>query len=97
MNYIYIGTTPPEEACFPVGHPLSLEETKIYKRQLEREFPAGIFRVLPCRHEFGIYYEVVAVYGDEYDVAANQAAFDAECGKGEWDEEALMERREMLK
>lgn len=91
VDYINIGSTPPDEACLDLNHPLARKETEIYKRQLEREFPAGRFTVKGFSHDFGTYYEVVAWYGEELDTAANTAAFEAECGRGEWDEEALEE------
>lgn len=91
MEYINIGSTPADEDCLPIGHPLAREETAIYRRQLEREFPAGRFSVKAFPHDFGTYYEVVAWYGNELDDTENEAAFYAECGRGEWDEEALAE------
>lgn len=91
MDYINIGSTPPEEDCLPNTHPKAREEVAIYRRQLEREFPAGQFRVKAFPHDFGTYWEVVAMYGEGLDSATNEAAFEAECGKGEWDEEALEE------
>lgn len=91
MDYLNIGSTPPEEDCLGVGHALARKETEIYCRQLEREFPAGKFSVKGFDHDFGRYHEVVAWYGEELEVATNEAAFEAECGRGEWDEEALVE------
>jgi len=91
MDYINIGSTPPDEDCLPVGHPYAHPECRVYKRQLEREFPAGRFTVKSFPHDFGTYHEVVAWYGEELDTATNEAAFEAECGKGEWDEEAKIE------
>ena len=91
VDYINIGSTPPEEECLSIGHALARKETEIYCRQLEREFPAGKFSVKGFDHDFGRYHEVVAWYGEELEVATNEAAFEAECGRGEWDEEALVE------
>ena len=91
VDYINIGSTPADEDCLGVGHALARKETAIYCRQLEREFPAGKFSVKGFDHDFGRYHEVVAWYGEELDVATNEAAFEAECGRGEWDEEALVE------
>ena len=91
MDYLNIGSTPPEEPCLGVGHALARKEAEIYKRQLQREFPAGRFSVKSFPHDFGTYYEVVALYGEEFSTATNEAAFEAECGRGEWDEEALAE------
>lgn len=91
MDFISIGSTPQEEDCLGFGHALARAETDIYRRQLEREFPAGEFRVRAFPHDFGTYYEVVALYGEELSTATNEAAFEAECGRGKWDEEALAE------
>jgi len=91
MDYINIGSTPPDEDCLPAGHHMARRETLIYLRQIQREFPAGRFSVKAFPHDFGTYHEVVAWYGEELDTATNEAAFEAECGKGEWDEEAKIE------
>lgn len=91
MDYINIGSTPADEDCLGVGNPKAKQETAIYCRQLEREFPAGRFSGKAFHHDFGTYHEVVAWYGEELDVATNEAAFEAECGSGEWDEEAKAE------
>ena len=95
MDYINIGSTPPEEDCLGVNHPLARQETEVYRNQLQREFPAGRFTVKGFPHEFGRYYEVVAWYGDELDSATNEAAFEAECGRGEWDSEAREELKRL--
>ena len=62
-DFLNIGSSPSEEDCFPVGHPLAHQECEIYREQLEREFPKGDFRVKGFPHDFGRYYEVVAVFG----------------------------------
>jgi len=86
MNYINIGCTPTEEDCFPVNHPKSYAECLIYKRQLKREFPKGTFRVMAFPHDFGTYYEVVALCGGGEE---DEAAYAAECDSPErWDAEA---------
>lgn len=91
MHWINIGSTPADETCLPNNHPLARKEVEIYRRQLQREFPAGKFRVKSFPHDFGTYWEVVALYGPEFDSATNEAAFEAECGFGEWDAEAREE------
>lgn len=91
MEYLNIGPTPPEEDCLPNTHPQARAEVEIYKRQLEREFPAGRFSVKSFPHDFGTYWEVVAWYGEELDRATNQAAWEAECGQGVWDAQAREE------
>lgn len=99
--YVTIGSTPCDEPCIGVGsprHSFSRLETQIYCRQLEREYPAGTFRVKGFRHDFGTYYEVVAWYDDEgQNKEECDAAFQAEGGgRGTWDEQSLKELREQL-
>jgi len=91
MDYINIGSTPADEDCLPAGHNFARRETQVYLRQLQREFPSGRFSVKAFPHDFGTYHEVVAWYGEELDTPTNEAAFEAECGSGEWDEEAKIE------
>lgn len=90
-DYLNIGSTPPEEDCIGVGRPGAQEECSIYKRQLTREFPEGEFRVKGFEHDFGRYYEVVAMLGDE---AQEEAAYAAE-GEASpvWDEQAKVEMK----
>ena len=79
MDFINIGSTPTDEDCFGVGHPLAQQECKLFMAQLEREFPAGFFAVKGFPHDFGRYYEVVAYLSEnEADEDQNQAAYDAE-------------------
>jgi hypothetical protein len=85
-NFLNIGSSPSEEDCFGVGNPLAHRECEIYREQLEREFPAGDFRVKGFPHDFGRYYEVVAVFGVGED-EQTQAAWEAEGGASPvWDE-----------
>ena len=90
IDFITIGSTPPEEDCLGVGHPLSRAETCIYRRQLRREFPLVNFLVKGFPHDFGTYYEVVATYHDEESAAL---AFQAEESAPRWDAEAVKELR----
>ena len=93
-DFINIGSTPPEEDCFPAGHRLARAETAIYCKQLQREFPDGDFRVKGFPHDFGTYHEVVAWFSDEPVTGdrQRQAAFDAEGGGlPNWDEQAKAE------
>jgi hypothetical protein len=75
QEYLNIGSTPPEEDCFPVGNPKAYAETALYRDQLEREFPEGDFRVKWFQHDFGRYCEVVAYYepGEPSEAAAYHA------------------------
>jgi hypothetical protein len=85
-DFLNIGSSPSEEDCFGVGNPLAHQECDIYREQLEREFPAGDFRVKGFPHDFGRYYEVVAVFGIGED-EQTQAAWEAEGGASPvWDE-----------
>lgn len=89
MNYINIGSTPPDEDCFPAGHPKAYAETLAYKRQLKREFPKGNFRVMAFPHDFGQYHEVVALCGTDEET---EAAYAAEGDSSPlWDAEARKE------
>lgn len=88
-NFINIGSTPPEEDCYPVGHRLARGETQIYARQLRREFPAGRFVVKSFPHDFGTYHEVVAMEGTEEETEAAYAA-EGDCA-AHWDAEACEE------
>lgn len=95
MDYINIGSTPPEEDCLGVNHPLARQETEVYRNQLQREFPEARLTVKGFPHEFGRYYEVVAWFGEELTEEQNAAAWEAECGIGFWDEEALAELKRL--
>ncbi len=66
-DHITIGSTPSNEGCFGVGHPLSRAETAIYRDQLRREFPTADLRIKGFPHDFGVYYEVCAFYDDDDD------------------------------
>lgn len=92
-HYLVIGCTPPEEDCYPAGHPLAYKETLVYLRQLRREFPQGNFRVKAFPHDFGTYHEVVALLGEENDAAY---AAEATCSP-KWDTEALGELARLRK
>ena len=96
MEYINIGSTPPEEDCFPLGHPGHRKECRIYQAQLEREFPDGNFGVKGFQHDFGTYYEVVAFLDEDADTPQTQAAYEAEgSGNPYWDEIAAKEVAEL--
>lgn len=100
-DYINIGATPPEEPCIGVGtprHDYARRECEVYKRQLEREYPKGAFRVKSFPHDFGTYCEVVAYFGGEEGTEEEEeAAFAAEGDASPvWDETSLKELREQL-
>lgn len=96
-DYICIGSTPAEESCFGVNHPLARAETLIYQRQLKREFPKANFVVKGFNHDFGMYYEVVAVY-DEDNEDEVVAAYDAENNAApNWDAVAIAEWKKLTK
>ena len=89
MNYINIGSSPPEEECFQLGHPQQRRECKIYQEQLEREFPEGRFGCKAFQHDFGTYWEVVAYLSEDDDPSQTEAAYEAEgSGNPYWDETA---------
>jgi len=90
-NYINIGSTPCEEDCLSVGHPLAQAECQLYRNQLKRMYPEGKFVVKGFPHDFGHYYEVVALREDE---AQTKAAWAAESDDGGvWDAQAKAARK----
>jgi hypothetical protein len=92
-EYLEIGPTPSAEPCFGVGHPLERAEARIYRDQLQREFPTADLRVKGFPHEFGTYHEVCAYYFDD-DEQSVETAFAVESDANEhWDSIARKELR----
>jgi len=96
IDYIYLGSTPGDEDCVQVSSkggylPAMRRECAVYLHQLQRAFPDVHFKVKRFDHDFGLYYEVVAIFNVE-DEGAEQAAYrvDDEVPTN-WDEEALEE------
>jgi len=94
-DYLSIGSAPCDEECAQVGSPDYSTQARIecraYMEQLRRLYPepqGGYFKLKSFPHDFGSYYEVVAVYDTEDEEPTNWA-FDAEAGAENWDEEAL--------
>jgi hypothetical protein len=99
LDYLNIGSSPCDEGCAQVGHPVYISiariECRIYAAQLSREFPNGDFRVKSFPHDFGTYYEVVAFYDDDGDDPRMEAAFDAEgSANPQWDELSIANLRD---
>jgi len=93
-NYINIGSTPCEEDCIGIGQLGAIAECHIYKRQLQRMYPEGNFAVKGFPHDFGTYYEVIALMQDE---AQTAAAYEAEGGgNGFWDAAAKTEHKALM-
>ena len=95
-DYVYLGSTPGDEDCVQVSSkgaylPAMRRECAVYLHQLQRMFPEAHFKVKRFDHDFGVYYEVVAVF-DADDEEEAQAAYrvDDEAPTN-WDEEALVE------
>lgn len=83
-DYLEIGSTPADEDCAQVGQPDYAEkaraECKRFIEQIERHYPSpelGYLKIKSNRHDFGTYYEVVAVYDNE-DEASTQWAYAIE-------------------
>lgn len=86
-EYLNIGSSPFAEDCLQVGDPNQKKECQRYKRQLERQFPQGIFGVKGFDHDFGRYYEVVAYMEDD---ESSDAAFAAEAESWEdWRDQSI--------
>ncbi len=96
---IEIGATPHGEDCAQVGAPDYAErarrECRAYINQLKRMFgepPEGCsLRVKSFSHDFGSYHEVVAVFDDENEEAAEYAYRLESDGPEYWDAEAQAE------
>jgi hypothetical protein len=82
---IEIGPTPAEEPAADIGAKdydagaANLLECRVFKAQLEKEFPKGMFTILRNSHEFGTYREVAVCY-DGVDPEQDEAASAAESG-----------------
>lgn len=82
-EYLNIGSSPSEENCVQVGsenyRDMSRLECRLFKEQLQEQFPDGDFRIKSFPHDFGTYHEVVAYYtAEDEDDPRMQAAFAAE-------------------
>jgi hypothetical protein len=99
QDFVTMGAVPCGEDCEQVGTSRydpdkARFECGAYRRQLERLFPKGDFRVKSFPHDFGSYLEVVIVYDTE-DEAETDLSFTVEGVCPEyWDEQSLKELRE---
>lgn len=96
-DYIDIGSTPANTECFSVGHLLAPAETRIYRDQLQREFPTAILRVRAFPHDFGTYHEVVAYYDTEDEQSVETAYAVESDASPEWDAIARKELEALKK
>jgi hypothetical protein len=83
-DYVTLGSAPYGEDCAQVGSEDYYERAKeecsrLIKlmREIHPEVPGGSYRIKGFSHDFGTYYEVVAVF-DDRDDAAIEWAYDAE-------------------
>jgi hypothetical protein len=106
MDYLNIGSVPYGEECVQTGSDdyerLQRIECIVFKHQLERMFPKGLFMIKTFPHDFGSYKEVVAYFDEnsnsEVQKAAFDAAFETEANAPEyWDEQAKKELAELMK
>lgn len=102
MDYLTISPTPTGEDCAQLGSPdyaeRSSAECRAFVNQLKRELgkpPFGAsLRIKSFDHDFGSYKEVVVVY-DENDEEAAEYAYKCESDCPEyWDDLALAELAE---
>jgi hypothetical protein len=84
MEHLYIGSTPADEPCAQVGtadySSKARAECKRFIAQIQRHYPEpdnGYLRIKSNPHDFGTYFEVVAVF-DENDAQACAWAFAVE-------------------
>jgi len=83
-DYVVIGSTPTEEDCAQVGSAdyatKARKECARYVAQIQRHYPepdGGYLKIKSNPHDFGTYYEVVAVYEVD-DEEASRWAYDIE-------------------
>ena len=80
MNYLTIGSTPHDEPCTQIGDPdytqKARAECKRFAEQIGKHYPepaGGYLQVKSFSHDFGKYYEVVAIFNDKDEEAVNWA------------------------
>jgi len=96
-DYIEIGLTPHGEQCAQVGDPDYSERARLeclaYMGQLRRTYPEKCEKVRLKRqafpHDFGYYYEVVAIFREDDEAAAAAAIFLQDNAPEYWDAEAI--------
>lgn len=83
-DFIHIGSSPCEEECVQVGSPdyatRAKKECARFIAQIQRHYPEpdnGYLKIKANPHDFGTYYEVVAVYETDDEESTNWA-FDIE-------------------
>lgn len=99
VDKIEIGSSPYGEDCAQVGTPDYQEKAKkelvAYRNQLIRQFgqpPEGVvIKIKGNPHDFGTYYELVAVYNEDDEQAAHYAYQLEGEGPEFWDAEAKKE------
>jgi hypothetical protein len=100
-DYLYVGPVPSEENCAQVGEDgygkKARRECNMFANQIERHYPPpakGYLQTKANPHDFGTYYEVVAVFDTE-DEESVEWAFDVESDPKRvlrtWDEESINE------
>jgi hypothetical protein len=98
-DYLTLGPTPADETCIGLGAAdyatRGRKEMRIYRKQLERQFPDlpdGVyFTIKGFPHDFGTYHEVCVVY-DDSDESACSAAYNVENNiPAKWDDQARIE------
>ena len=96
IDYIFIGSTPPDEPCLQVGTPecttmAQLAECRRYIRKLRSFFgpepPNTFLKVKSQPHDFGTYYEVVCYFDTEDDESIEYAYRCEGEGPQRWEEE----------
>ena len=97
LDYIELGSTPHGEPCAQVGSPDYSERARLecaaYADQLRRTYPNQCEKIRLKRqsfsHDFGSYYEVVAIFRDDNEDAADAAIFLQDNAPEYWDAEAI--------
>jgi len=88
-DFLYIGSAPHQEDCAQIGQPdyeiKGKAECKRFVEQILRYYPLpengmGYLKIKANPHDFGIYYEVIAIFDDADELSTDWAY------AVEWDE-----------
>ena len=92
MDYITLGSTPPNEDCAQVGsdnyRERAMKECRAYKNQIERLLPppdGAYLSIKSFPHDFGTYHELVVWCNEEDEEASNYAYKLEGEGPANWD------------
>ena len=80
LNYLTLGPVPANESCAQVGvtpdyATVAQEECHRYMELIQKWHPDACLTVKGFQHEFGMYYEVIALYEEGNEEQERQALY----------------------